>query len=307
MRLIIDTDAGIDDAQAIMMALASPGVSVEAITCVTGNVHVSHVVPNVLTVLDVMKKNVPVYRGAEHPLVGEWSPEAHVHGNDGLGDWKDRPATQRHAESEPAVNALIRLVNAAPGEYTLVALGPLTNIALAAQLDPSFPLKIRQFVFMGGTIQAMGNTPNVTSEFNIYCDPEAAYITLRAFPKSTMLSWETTLAHPFPWPQWDALCANDTDAARFMKNISRVTVDFIKGVRYAGYLLPDPLAMAVALQPELIRKCADHYVTVELSGAHTRGQTVIDYFSRTGRSPNVCIVQEVDTNGVYKLYQQMLA
>lgn len=307
MRLIIDTDAGIDDAQAIMMALASPGVSVEAITCVTGNVHVNHVVPNVMTVLDVMKKNVPVYRGAERPLIAEWSPEAHVHGNDGLGDWKDRPATQRRVESEHAVNALVRLVNAAPGEYTLVALGPLTNVALAAQLDPSFPSKIKQFVFMGGTIHAMGNTPNVTSEFNIYCDPEAAYITLRAFPKSTMLSWETTLAHPFPWPQWDSLCALDSDAARFMKNTSGVTVNLIKGYRYEGYLLPDPLAMAAALKPDLIQKCTDHYVTVELQGTHTRGQTVIDYFARSGHAPNVCVIHEMDSEGVYQLYQQMLA
>jgi purine nucleosidase len=307
VRLIIDTDAGIDDAQAIMMALASSSVSVEAITCVTGNVHVDHVVPNVLTVLDVMKKNAPVYRGAEHPLISDWSPEAHVHGNDGLGDWKDRPAAHQRAEHEHAVNALVRLANAAPGEYTLIALGPLTNIALAAQLDPSFPSKIKQFIFMGGTIQAMGNTPNLTSEFNIYCDPEAAYITLCAFPESMMLSWETTLAHPFPWPQWDALCTLDSEAAHFMKNTSGVTVDLIKGYRYEGYLLPDPLTMAVAIKPELIRKCADHYVTVELHGTHTRGQTVIDYFARSGHAPNVRIVQEVNINGVYELYQQMLA
>ncbi|MBI5669263.1 MAG: nucleoside hydrolase [Chloroflexi bacterium] len=307
MRLIIDTDAGIDDAQAIMMALAHPGVTVEAITCVTGNVHVDKVVPNVLTVLDVMRADVPVYRGAALPLVADWSPEVHVHGEDGLGDWKDRPPTQRHAESEHAVNALIRLANAAPGEYTLVALGPLTNIALACQLDPSFPSKIRQFVFMGGTTHAMGNTPNLTAEFNIYCDPEAAYMTLRAFPLSTMLSWETTLQHPFGWPEWNALCDTNSPAARFMKGTSGVTVDLIQSYRFNGYLLPDPLAMAVALKPDLVRASGTYYVTVELNGAYTRGQTVIDYRARSGHAPNVHVVQEVDTAGVYALYQQMLA
>ncbi len=307
MRLIIDTDAGIDDAQAIMMALAYPGVTIEAITCVTGNVHVNNVVPNVCTVLDVMRRDVPVYRGAERPLVADWKPEEHVHGKDGLGDWRDRPATTRRIETEHAANALVRLANAAPGEYTLVALGPLTNIALACQLDPAFPSKISQFVFMGGTIYAMGNTPNLTAEFNIYADPEAAYMTLRAFPMSAMLSWETTLEHPFPWPQWDALCAINSEAAHFLRHTSRVTVDLIKHSGYAGYLLPDPLAMAAALQPDLVRQSAEYYVTVELQGTHTRGQTILDHHARSGHAPNVRVVQALDTDGVYALYQRMLA
>ncbi len=307
MRMIIDTDAGVDDAQAIMMALASPGVAVEAITTVTGNIHVDKVVPNVLTVLDIMKKDAPVYRGADRPLIANWSPEEQVHGQDGLGNWKDRPPTQRRAESEHAVNALLRLANQAPGQYTLVALGPLTNIALAAQLDPSFPAKIKQFVFMGGTIQAMGNTANLTSEFNIYCDPEAAYMALRAFPMSTMLSWETTMAHPMTWPQFEALTGLDTDAARFMKATSSVTVELIKSYQYDGYLLPDPLAMAIAVQPDLVRKSAEYAVTVELHGTHTRGQTIIDYRGRSGHKPNVRVVQELDMDGVAALYRRMLA
>ncbi|MBC6938236.1 MAG: hypothetical protein DWB42_20740 [Chloroflexi bacterium] len=307
MRMIIDTDAGVDDAQAIMMALASPGVAVEAITTVTGNIHVDKVVPNVLTVLDIMKKDAPVYRGADRPLIANWSPEEQVHGQDGLGNWKDRPPTQRRAESEHAVNALLRLANQAPGQYTLVALGPLTNIALAAQLDPSFPAKIKQFVFMGGTIQAMGNTANLTSEFNIYCDPEAAYMALRAFPMSTMLSWETTMAHPMTWAQFEALTGLDTDAARFMKATSSVTAELIKSYQYDGYLLPDPLAMAITVQPDLIRKSAEYAVTVELHGAHTRGQTIIDYRGRSGHRPNVRVVQELDMDGVAALYRRMLA
>ncbi|NWG16446.1 MAG: nucleoside hydrolase [Chloroflexi bacterium] len=307
MRMIIDTDAGVDDAQAIMMALASPDVTVEAITTVTGNVHVDKVVPNVLTVLDIMKKDAPVYRGADRPLIADWSPEEHVHAEDGLGNWQNRPNTQRRAESEHAVNALIRLANQAPGQYTLVALGPLTNIALAAQLDPSFPVKIRQFVFMGGTIQAMGNTANLTSEFNIYCDPEAAYMALRVFPMATMLSWETTLAHPMTWPQFEALTELDTDAARFMKATSRVTVELIKTYRYPGYLLPDPLAMAITLQPDLIRQSAEYAVTVELHGTHTRGQTIIDHMARSGHKPNVRVIQKLDIDGVAALYRRMLA
>src|SRR5690606_10273728 len=121
-------------------------------------------------------------------------------------------------QDEPAAMALIRLASEAPGQYTLVALGPLTNIALACRLDPLFPDKIHKLVFMGGTISALGNTKNVTAEFNVYSDPEAAEIVLGAFAQSTMLSWETTLKHPFSWEQYDALAATDTPAGRFFRD-----------------------------------------------------------------------------------------
>ena len=308
MRLIIDTDAGVDDAQAIMLALTGPAVSVEAITTLTGNVHVSKVVPNVCTVLDIMKVDVPVYRGAERPLLHPWHPEEAYHGVDGLGDWKHRPPTSRQAEAEHAVQALIRLANTYPGELTLIALGPLTNVALATCLDPSFPSKIKQLVFMGGTIAAHGNTPSVTAEWNIYCDPEAAHIVLQAFPESTMLSWETTLQHPLTWEQCDELIALASGAARFFAGISQSTIDFFRHRPLAhGYLIPDPLAMAITLQPALATHVTPHFVAVELNGAHTRGQTVIDYVGVTGRQANVNIVTKVDMNGVFDLFKRALA
>jgi len=309
VRLIIDTDAGVDDAQAIMMALRYPDVTVEAITTLTGNVHVDWVTRNVNTVLDIMGSDAPVYRGAAHPLLpGFWKPEVRVHGKDGLGDYRKRPKTNRPVEPEPAAVALVRLANEAPGEYTLVALGPLTNVALACRLDPDFPHKIRHFVFMGGTINAVGNTRNVTAEFNVYCDPEAALIVLDAFPQATMLSWETTLKHPFAWEDYDALTAIPTAAAQFLADTTAGTVAFLRQFDHVpGYLLPDPLAMAVALEPDTIRASAEHYVTVETQGAHTRGQTVIDYMGMLEREPNVAIVTEVNTARVYDLYRQMLS
>ncbi len=106
---------------------------------------------------------------------------------------------------------------------------------------------------MGGTISAVGNTRNLTAEFNIYCDPEAALITLDAFPQSMMVSWETTLKHTFPWPDYDALAATPTTAGRFFRDTTHTGTTYIRGLRAEfGYLLPDPLAMAVALQPDLI-------------------------------------------------------
>jgi purine nucleosidase len=292
------------------MALRHPDVTIEAITTVTGNVHVNNVIRNVFTVLDLMGTEVPIYRGADQPLVpGHWHPEVRYHGEDGLGGLKHRsPNDNRQPKATPASVALVRLANEMPGELVLVTLGPLTNIALACRLDPTFPQKIKQFVFMGGTISAVGNTENLSAEFNIFCDPEAALIALEAFPQATMLSWETTLKHTFSWKEFDRLSAMPTAAARFFHETTQTGIEFVRKVRpEVGFLLPDPLAMAIALEPDLILTHEPRYVTVELQGRHTRGQTVIDHFGNSGHAPDVDIATEVNTLGVLRLYEHMLS
>ena len=170
MKLVIDTDAGVDDAQAIMLALADSAVELLGITTLTGNVHIRQVNPNVLTILEIMNRAVPVYAGIDRPLVQEWEDAAEFHGGDGLGNFQDRPALTRSLEAEHAVPALLRLSREHAGDLTLIALGPLTNIAAAVRLDPDFPARVKNFVFMGGTIAAHGNTPIVTAEYNIFTD-----------------------------------------------------------------------------------------------------------------------------------------
>ncbi len=308
MKLIIDTDAGVDDAQAIMLALTHPDVDLLAITTLTGNVHIRQVNPNVLTILEIMQKDAPVYAGIDRPLIQPWEDAAEFHGGDGLGDFRDRPTLTRSIEDEHAVLALLRLSRQYEGELTLIALGPLTNLAAAIRLDPEFPARIKQFVFMGGTIAAHGNTPNLTAEYNIYTDPEAAFITLAAFDDATMLSWETTLAHGFTWDKFNALCAIDTVNGRFFDKISGKTAQRLQHTySRPAYLLPDPLAMAVTLQPELIRQSQKCFVTVELNGQHTRGQTVIDYNHMSGNAPNVHVVQALDTDGVHAMFVKALS
>ncbi|MCY4020455.1 MAG: nucleoside hydrolase [Chloroflexi bacterium] len=308
MKLIIDTDAGVDDAQAIMLALTHPDVDVLAITTLTGNVHIRQVNPNVLTILEIMNQDVPVYAGIDRPLIQAWEDAAEFHGGDGLGDFRDRPTLTRAIEDEHAVLALLRLSREYEGELTLIALGPLTNLAAAIRLDPEFPARIKQFAFMGGTIAAHGNTPNLTAEYNIYTDPEAAFITLSAFDDAAMLSWETTLAHGFAWDKFNALCAIDTVNGRFFDKISRETAQRLQHTyKRPAYLLPDPLAMAVTLQPDLIQQSQKCFVTVELNGQHTRGQTVIDYNYMSGQSPNVNVIQALDTDGVHAMFVKALS
>lgn len=307
MRLIIDTDAGVDDAEAIMLALHQPDVTVEAITAVSGNTHIDKVVPNVLTVLDVMEQDVPVYRGADRPLVMTLEHADEYHGSDGLGDIPNRQPPTRNAADGHAVQEIIRRANAEPGELTLIALGPLTNIALAIQLDPDLPYKFKNFTFMGGTIAARGNAGTLTSEYNIYSDPEAAFMVLRAFPHATMLSWETTIQHSFPWDKFDHLREIDTRRGRFFHDMTAKTHRTLRDeFKYNGYLLPDPLAMSITMQPEIIKEKETHYVSVELQGELTRGQTVIDYFDRTGQPANVEIVTHLDIDQVYLMYDAML-
>jgi len=307
MRLIIDTDAGVDDAEAIMLALHEPDVTVEAITTLSGNTHIDNVVPNVLTVLDVMEQDVPVYRGVDRPLLTELEHADDYHGSDGLGDIPDRQPPSRQIAEGHAVQEIIRRVNAEPGELTLVALGPLTNIALAVQLDPELPQKIKHFTFMGGTIAARGNAGTITSEYNIYSDPEAAFMVLRAFPQATMLSWETTTRHAFPWDKFAHLREIETKRGRFFHDMTNKTHRTLRDeYHYPGYLLPDPLAMAVTLYPDIVKEKETHYVSVELNGTLTRAQTVIDYYDRSGHPANVDIITRLDIDRVYLMYDAML-
>jgi purine nucleosidase len=308
LRLIIDTDAGVDDALALMLALTAPGVEVAAITTVTGNVHVDLVVPNVATVLDLCAADVPFYRGAELPLLAEWEAEDPiVHGTDGMGDWPGRVTSARRPQPEHAVLALLDLVNRAPGQYTLVTLGPLTNIALAVRLDPTFPGKLKNWVCMGGTIEGRGNTRYIAAEWNMFCDPEAAAIAFATLPDCTLVSWEATLYNPIPIEEYDRLAALKTARGRFFHGITHATRDFAAGLRGAsGFLIPDPLAMAAALDPALIAEQYRAYVAVELNGRYARGQTVIDHEARFGKAPNASIVTRLHMPGVVAQFDRAL-
>ncbi len=303
MRLIIDTDAGVDDAQALMLALAHPDVTIEAITTLTGNTHIDNVVPNVLCVLAVMgAEGVPVYRGATRPLVEPWDDAEEWHGADGLGNLKERPHITQQPEDEHAVNALVRLANESPGEYTLLALGPHTNLALACMMDPAFPQLFERVVFMGGAHTAHGNTTTPTAEYNIYCDPEAAHMVLRDFPHTTMVDWEATLYHTLPWAAYDALNALDSPRARFHRAMTE-DMNAKARTRDPGLFIPDPLAMAVTLEPGLVLESVDHAITVELAGRQTRGQTVVYH---RGRRRNVTVPTKIDMDGVHAMFERAL-
>lgn len=301
-RLVIDTDPGVDDAHAIMMAFAHPEARIEAITTVAGNVSLERTTLNACTILDILERDVPVYAGCDRALLARTPDASYVHGEDGLGD-SGYPPSKRKVADEHAVNALVRLANESPDELTLVAIGPLTNLALATRLNPTLPQKYKRLVVMGGSIRGMGNT-TPAAEFNVYTDPEAAAIVFDAWPGLTLISWETTMAHGFSTEQIETLMAIDSPRAEFFGRITRRTIEFIRSVLGRRVLFaPDGLAVAVALEPDIVHKAETHYVQVELAGHHTRGQTTVDWFDRTQNEPNVNLVLEVDAERLWELMQ----
>ena len=305
-RIVIDTDPGVDDALAILVATSRPDVDVEAITTVAGNVGIDHTTTNAGAILDVAGADVPIHRGASGPLVGSAIAAESVHGTDGLGD-AGRSSTERRPTGQAAAVALAELARAHPGQLTLIALGPLTNVALATRLDPAVTEHFAELIVMGGAVRATGNSSAV-AEFNIHADPEAAAIVLEEWPRVTLVTWEATLAAALPGDLISAAPARGP-RAEFYRAISAHADRYLREVLGTSDLLvPDPLAMAVALDRSIVTRASDRRVRVELQGGLTRGQTVVDWgVEPTPAEPTVRIVEEVDVDRLAAMVLQAIA
>jgi purine nucleosidase len=294
--LLIDTDTASDDAVAIIMALSAPGVRVCALTTVAGNVGVEQATRNALYTAEICGSDVPVFQGAAAPLSRPHEHAHWFHGRDGLGDG-DYPAPKRAAESEPAVDAIIRLINAEPG-LTLVTLGPLTNIALAVKRDASIVSKVGRCVVMGGAPCCEGNvTP--AAEYNIWVDPEAARIVFRSGLKIEMIGWhvsrddsvltETEIAE---------ILALGTPKARFAIECNGRAKDaYFTQTGQAGLSLADPTAMAIALDRAIGTSWSEHYVDIETQSELTRGMTVVDRLNVSHDASNHAVWRHARENG----------
>ena len=283
---IIDTDTASDDAVALIMALRWPEVDVKAITLVAGNVGLEQATRNALYTVELCGSNVPVYMGVSRPLTRRHENAQWFHGQDGLGDQGYPPPTLK-AESKPAVDAIIETVKANPG-IVMVTLGPLTNIALAVSQAPEIIPLISRCVVMGGAANCVGNvTP--AAEYNIWVDPEAAHIVFSSGLAIEMVGWELC--------RGDAnLRQNDIDFIRAMNTtLGHFTIDCnsvamqanFKQSAEIGIALPDPVAMAVALDPAVVKRASKHHVMIEYKSELTRGMTVVDELGVTGEALNL--------------------
>ncbi len=275
LPMIIDTDTASDDAVALIMALRAPEVEVKAITIVAGNVNVKQGSRNARYTVELCGADVPVYEGAARPLVREPNRASFFHGQDGLGD-RGYPEPIRPPAKGDAVSVLIETIRAHPG-LLVVTLGPLTNLALALERDPGIPESVGRCVIMGGAACVVGNvTP--AAEYNVWCDPEAARACFRSGLPIEMVGWELCRGEANLDDDDIARCrALDTPRAHFAIDTNAKALEANRTLFHdPGIGLPDPVAMAVALDPEVVTRKSRHAVDVECEGTLTRGMTVVD-------------------------------
>jgi purine nucleosidase len=293
MKLLIDTDPGVDDALAILMALDEPSVEVLALTVAAGNVGLPHTVANALRVLEIAGAEVPVFAGCATPLVRPAGDAAFVHGRDGFGD-AGLPAPVGAARAEHATLAMLRLSHEYAGQITFVMLGPLTNLALALRLDPDLPSRVPRLVVMGGAVTGRGNIDRLPVEFNLGFDPEAAHVVFEAWPGLELVDWEATLAHALPFERFAGWLAAGDRRARWYAAISRKTRDFMASTPHRGaWVAADALAMLVALEPGAVDERVERPVAIELEGRLTRGATIVDWDCRGSGGGLARIVRRV--------------
>jgi purine nucleosidase len=275
---VLDVDTGIDDALALLLALRSPELDVLGVTCVAGNVALPQVVRNTLGVLAVLGAlNVPVAPGAARPLMRRLTTATFFHGQDGIGGIP-LPEHTSGPVDEPAPAMLCRLAREHEGALHVVAVGPLTNVALACRLDPEFPRRLRRLIVMGGAAAVPGNvTP--AAEANFYNDPESAAAVFESGAELTMVGLDVTLRALFEARRHRLLAGHvprGGDAvARFAFAIldHYLNADLAAGLE--GSPLHDPLAVAALVQPGLLT-CRPLRVEIETAGRLTAGQSVVN-------------------------------
>ena len=295
-KLLIDTDTASDDAVALIMALRSPQVSVLAITTVAGNVAIEQATQNALYTVELCGSTVPVFVGAAAPLIRPLEDAVWFHGRDGLGDHGYKPAARTAAEGF-AVDAIVRTIASNPG-IEIIALGPLTNLALALRQWPQLAANVSRCVVMGGAPCCEGNvTP--AAEFNFWVDPEAARVVLRSQLPIELVGWQLCRgAAVVNAAEMKEILALGTSFAHFtIQSNSTAATAYKTQTGEEGIALPDPTAMAILLDPSLALVASDHYMDVQVDSGITRGMSVVDRLGVAADDRNRAVWSDVIAQG----------
>lgn len=300
---ILDTDTGVDDAMAILQIVAAKKegkVELLCITAVNGNCSCENALRNICRTLDTANvHDVPVYRGAAEALVVQYKNHENYHGLDGFNDvqFNSEPDMSRVKDGY-AWTVISDLSKQYPNQITLVAVGPLTNIALAMKFDPELPQRLKEIFIMGGNIEGIGNISEA-AEFNFYADPEAANVVLRLTKCPTYIaSWELSFKYTKVQRKWrdEVLGKMETPAAKLVQQLEQVWFD--SWPWGDNWILCDQLAMTAALCRDSIKKSSEHYAQVELEGRMTRGMMVLDQRIARSENCNVIIIEELDQQAI---------
>ncbi len=279
-KIILDTDPGADDAMAILLALNSPELDVQALTIVAGNVVVEQGVENALKLLSLAGRcDIPVARGAPRPLAQKLTTAEFFHGKNGLGNI-ELPLPRCRADSRFAPDLIVELIHQFPHQITLVPVGPLTNIALAMARDPSIVPLVKEVVLMGGSIA--GGNVTAAAEANIYNDPEAAQMVFEAGWPLTMVGLNVTEKTVFTRADLKRLAKTHGAQNDFAVGVLKFMVDVAERLEGNGTPMHDPLAVGAAIDRSLITTRAMR-ADIETRGEFTRGETVASRHNSSDR------------------------
>jgi purine nucleosidase len=302
-HLLIDTDTASDDAVALIMALRSDAVHIEAITVVAGNVPLELAVKNALISVEMASTYAPpVYRGADKPFLRPLFTSEFVHGDDGMGNMNLPEPTLRLADGH-AIDRIIELAYRFPNELEIITLGPLTNLALACLKAPEIAGMVKSVFVMGGTGFGPGNVSPV-AEFNIYVDAEAAQIVLNSGLPLTFVGWDVSTDDTFiTQADIEALLSTGSPIAAFCVRCNEVLKQHnAKSWNKHGFDLPDPVTVAAALYPDIITRQIEAYCYVDYKSLENYGQMVIDRDHLLKRPSNTNICLGIDA----KRFKQLL-
>ena len=300
-HIIFDTDPGIDDSLALLLALASPEIVVDGISIVHGNCSANQAVSNALSVLELAQAaHIPVYKGCELPLVRPSLLAPETHGDRGLGyaelaEPKTKPQVQRGSDF------LIERIMSKPGEITIVAIGPLTNVALAIRQEPRIVAAVKEVFIMGGAIRHEGNATPV-GEFNTYADPHAAHIVFHSGMPITLTPLDVTYQCVLMKQDVARLLKIESPITRFIADATRFYMEFHDEYQSIdGCVINDPLTLAMTFMPELC-DYQDLYVDVDLSGGVSTGSTFADFYRMTRKPANLKVALGVRQRDFFELF-----
>jgi len=300
-HILFDTDPGIDDSLAILLAIASPEVIVEGISVVHGNCSTEQSSINALSVIELANAtHIPVFKGCDLPLLQPSLLAPETHGNTGVG-YAKLPEPGIKPQVQHGSDFLIEKIMSSPGEITLVCIGPLTNIAMAIRKEPRIVQNVKEAFIMGGALRHEGNTTPL-AEFNTYVDPHAAHIVFHSGMPITLTPLDVTYQCILLKQDVERLLKIDSPITKFVADATRFYIEFhdeYQGIE--GCVINDPLTLALTFMPDLC-DYRDIYVDVDISGGVSMGKTFADFYNMTKKPANMRVALGVRPRNFMELF-----